>query len=219
MKRIIIAAIFILSLCLIGCGQQSQIKQDSSDVNFGSINDIEYSSSVIEEKNHQTTEVKEQTSILPEEETKSEEEAEDTVEEEYYEEEYYDYDTPQEYYYDDSYVDYSYDSGYSGTYYAEYSDLYNEDGPSHTMPGWHDGYLETYYNASLHYLAGTWTLDDEGFYHDENGRYVVGVDINDINPETGEQYQYGDVVDTGKGEGVVYDYGQGAHVHDFATNW
>ena len=106
-----------------------------------------------------------------------------------------------------------------GTYYAEYSDAYNTDGPSHTMPGWHDGYLETYYNASSHYLAGEWTLDSEGFYHDSNGRYVVGVDINDVNPDTGQQYQYGDVVDTGKGEGVVYDYGQGAHVHDFATAW
>ena len=114
----------------------------------------------------------------------------------------------------------SYTPSYSGgTYYAEYSDAYNTDGPSHTMPGWHDGYLETYYNASSHYLASEWTLDSEGFYHDSNGRYVVGVDINDVNPETGQQYQYGDVVDTGKGEGVVYDYGQGAHVHDFATAW
>lgn len=70
----------------------------------------------------------------------------------------------------------SYDAGYSsGIYYAEYSDAYNTDGPSHTMPGWYDGYLETYYNASSHYLAPTWTLDSEGFYHDENGRYVVGV--------------------------------------------
>ena len=104
-----------------------------------------------------------------------------------------------------------------GTYYAEYSDAYNTDGPSRTMPGWHDGYLETYYDASRHYLASEWTVDSEGFYHDSNGRYVVGVDINDVNPDTGQQYQYGDVVDTGKGEGVVYDYGQGAHVHDFAV--
>ena len=102
----------------------------------------------------------------------------------------------------------------SGIYYAEYSDAYNEDGPSHTMPGWYDGYLETYYNASGHYLAPTWTLDSEGFYHDENGRYVVGVEISHK-----DEMPYGTVVDTGKGEGVVYDYGQGAEVHDFATNW
>ena len=104
-----------------------------------------------------------------------------------------------------------------GTYYAEYSDAYNTDGPSRYMPGWHDGYLETYYDASRHYMASEWTVDSEGYYHDSNGRYVIGVDINDINPETGQGYQYGDVVDTGKGEAVIYDYGQGAHVHDFAV--
>ena len=109
----------------------------------------------------------------------------------------------------------SHDAGYSsGIYYAEYSDAYNTDGPSHTMPGWYDGYLETYYNASSHYLASTWTLDSEGFYHDENGRYVVGVEISHA-----DEMPYGAVVQTGKGEGVVYDYGAGAEVHDFATNW
>lgn len=114
-------------------------------------------------------------------------------------------------YYEPAYYDYT---PSSGIYYAEYSDAYNDDGPSHTMPGWHDGYLETYYNASGHYLASTWTLDSEGFYHDENGRYVVGVEISHK-----DEMPYGTVVDTGKGEGVVYDYGVGAEVHDFATNW
>ena len=116
------------------------------------------------------------------------------------------------YYYEPVYYDYT--PSYSGIYYAEYSDAYNDDGPSHTMPGWYDGYLETYYNASSHYLSSTWTLDSEGFYHDENGRYVVGVEISHK-----EEMPYGTVVQTGKGEGVVYDYGAGAEVHDFATNW
>ena len=117
----------------------------------------------------------------------------------------------QAYYYEPTYYAPSYDSG---IYYADYSDAYNTDGPSHTMPGWYDGYLETYYNASSHYLASTWTLDSEGFYHDENGRYVVGVEISHA-----DEMPYGTVVQTGKGEGVVYDYGSGAEVHDFATNW
>ena len=106
----------------------------------------------------------------------------------------------------------------SGTYYAEYSELYNTDGPSRTMPGWYDGYLETYYDASAHFMASEWTLDSDGYYHDSEGRYVIGVDVNDVNPETGEGYQYGDVVQTGKGEAVIYDFGQGAHVHDFAVS-
>lgn len=115
-------------------------------------------------------------------------------------------------YYEQQYYQPTYYGG--GIYYAEYSDAYNTDGPSHTMPGWYDGYLETYYNASSHYLAPTWTLDSEGFYHDENGRYVVGVEISHA-----DEMPYGTVVQTGKGEGVVYDYGAGAEVHDFATNW
>ena len=115
-------------------------------------------------------------------------------------------------YYEQQYYQPTYYGG--GIYYADYSDAYNTDGPSHTMPGWYDGYLETYYNASSHYLASTWTLDSEGFYHDENGRYVVGVEISHA-----DEMPYGTVVQTGKGEGVVYDYGAGAEVHDFATNW
>ena len=99
-----------------------------------------------------------------------------------------------------------------GIYVAEYSDAYNTDGPSRSMPGWYDGYLETYYDASRHYLASTWTVDSEGFYHDENGRYVIGVDVSHM-----DEMPYGTVVDTGKGEAVVYDYGSGAEVHDFAV--
>ena len=99
-----------------------------------------------------------------------------------------------------------------GIYVAEYSDAYNTDGPSRTMPGWYDGYLETYYDASRHYLASTWTVDSEGFYHDENGRYVIGVDVSHM-----DEMPYGTVVETGKGEAVVYDYGSGAEVHDFAV--
>ena len=112
-------------------------------------------------------------------------------------------------YYAQSYAPYY---GGGGIYVAEYSDAYNTDGPSRTMPGWYDGYLETYYDASRHYLASTWTVDSEGFYHDENGRYVIGVDVSHI-----DEMPYGTVVETGKGEAVVYDYGSGAEVHDFAV--
>jgi hypothetical protein len=113
-------------------------------------------------------------------------------------------------YYAQSYYAPSYGGG--GIYVAEYSDAYNTDGPSRSMPGWYDGYLETYYDASRHYLASTWTVDSEGFYHDENGRYVIGVDVSHI-----DEMPYGTVVETGKGEAVVYDYGSGAEVHDFAV--
>lgn len=105
------------------------------------------------------------------------------------------------------------ESEQAGGYEVEYDEMYNTDGPTRQMPGWHDGNLETYYNASNHFMADEWTVDDEGFYRDSEGRYVIGVD-----EESG--YSYGDVVETGKGEGVVYDYGSGiSNLHDFATIW
>ena len=115
-------------------------------------------------------------------------------------------------YYAQTYYEPTYYGG--GTYYAEYSDAYNTDGPSHTMPGWHDGYLETYYSSNVlyHYQTPEWSVDDEGFYRTDEGYYVVGVDINEGIP-------LGTVVDTGKGAAIVADYGSGAHVHDFYTNW
>lgn len=121
-----------------------------------------------------------------------------------------------EYEYQES--DYAAYSG-SGGYDMPYSELYGEHGPVPGMPGWYDGNVETIYEASGHYLASEWTLDSDGFYHDSEGRYVIGVSIDATNPDTGEGYKYGDVVQTGKGEAVVYDYGQGVNnVHDFATS-
>lgn len=119
---------------------------------------------------------------------------------------------------DDVEPDYQPTDGYYG-YVAEYDPMYNTDGPTREMPGWHDGYLETYYPASNHVWASEWTVDEDGFYHDSTGRYVIGVDKYDTNPNTGQPYQYGDIVETGKGEAVVLDYGQGARVHDFAVAW
>ena len=121
-----------------------------------------------------------------------------------------DYDETVYEYQESDYADYS----GSGTYYAEYNELYNDNGPSRSMPGWYDGYLETYYssNTMYHYRTDEWTVDDEGFYRDDQGRYIVGVDI-------AEGIDIGTEVETGKGTAVVMDYGSGAHVHDFYTNW
>ena len=121
-----------------------------------------------------------------------------------------DYDETVYEYQESDYADYS----GSGTYYAEYNELYNDNGPSRSMPGWYDGYLETYYssNTMRHYRTDEWTVDDEGFYRDDQGRYIVGVDI-------AEGIDIGTEVETGRGTAVVMDYGSGAHVHDFYTNW
>lgn len=102
----------------------------------------------------------------------------------------------------------------SGTYYAEYSELYNTDGPSRTMPGWHDGRVETYYSSNVlyHYRTGEWTVDDEGFYRTDEGYYVVGVSTGD--------YEIGDTFEGGKGTCIVMDYGDTSQpVTDYYTNW
>ena len=119
-----------------------------------------------------------------------------------------------------------YDTSYEPQYYedysgsdssnggAEYNAAYGDNGPNRDMPGWYDDHIETYYNASNHYLSSEWTLDDEGYYRDSEGRYVIGVGADDM-----DSMPYGTVVQTGRGEAVVYDYGTATGVHDFATNW
>ena len=121
---------------------------------------------------------------------------------------------PEEEYYEEPYYEEAYYDG-GGGYEIPYSDMYNSDGPTREMPGWHDGNVETYYSSNVLYHSRTseWTADEEGFYRDSEGRYVIGVDIN-------SGLQYGDEVETGKGTAVVVDYGAGvSNVHDFYTNW
>ncbi len=131
----------------------------------------------------------------------AEEEAEEPYEEAYEPE-----------YYEASYGYYEPTYGTYSIYNPALHDAYNADGPSATMPGYFDGYVETYYDASAHFMAGEWMVDGEGFYHDSEGRYVIGVGIDHIG-----EMPYGTEVETGKGTAVVYDYGYGSDVHDFAV--
>ena len=104
---------------------------------------------------------------------------------------------------------------YEQVEYAEpdYS-AYNEDGPTRSMPGYYDGHVETYYSSNVlrHYRTDEWTPDDEGFYRDGDGYYIVGVGIND-------GHHLGDVIDTGKGKAIVSDFGTATNDVDFYTNW
>lgn len=115
-------------------------------------------------------------------------------------------------YYGGGYVD---SGGYSGgDWYADYSAAYNSDGPSRTMPGWHDGRKETYYSSNVlyHYRTGEWTVDDEGFYRTDEGYYVVGVSMGD--------YALGDTFEGGKGTCYVADFGwTDEPITDYYTNW
>ena len=111
-------------------------------------------------------------------------------------------------YYAPTYVDYGSSGG------AEYG----ENGPTRSMPGYYDGHKETYFSSNVlyHYKTPEWTVDDEGFYHDENGYYVVGVGYDEFTTTR----PLGTIIETGKGEAIVCDTGYTAEpLVDFYTNW
>lgn len=74
-----------------------------------------------------------------------------------------------------------------------------------------DSDTETWYssNAAYHYRTNEWTPDDEGYYRDADGYYVVASD----------DYPEGSVVTTSKGEAKVYDSGTDSGNIDMYVNW
>lgn len=83
----------------------------------------------------------------------------------------------------------------------------------------YNGRTETWYSSNqlYHYRTGEWSVDDEGYYRDDQGRYVVAVSENEVNPDTGEPYTEGDTIETSKGTGIVLDSGCDDGVTDFYT--
>jgi len=94
---------------------------------------------------------------------------------------------------------------YAPTY--EPSDgLTREGGVNH-----HEGRTETYYSSAVTHHVDTdqWTADEEGFYRDQEGRYVVAA----------SDMERGTVFEGSKGECVVLDSGCAAGVTDYYTRW
>ena len=106
---------------------------------------------------------------------------------------------------------YEYEPEY--TYYEDYSGYqaasYTGDGFQQQGVRYHDGRTETWYssNQAYHHRTSEWTVDDEGYYRDGDGHYVVAA--SDM-PE-------GTVFETSKGEAIVLDNGCDAGVTDFYT--
>lgn len=75
----------------------------------------------------------------------------------------------------------------------------------------YNGRTETYYSSNVlyHYRTGEWTPDEEGFYRDENGYYVVAA----------SNYEQGTVIETSRGDAIVLDSGCDDGVTDFYVNW
>lgn len=100
---------------------------------------------------------------------------------------------------------------YYEPYYTSYS--YPDEGGL-TMSGgvyYHDGRRETWYSSNVlyHYRTSEWTLDDEGFYRDADGYYVVAA----------SDMEQGTVFEGSKGECKVYDSGCADGTTDYYVGW
>ena len=101
---------------------------------------------------------------------------------------------------------------YDGGWVESYSTSYSGDGfMQEGVRAGVDSDTETWYssNAAYHYRTSEWTPDDEGYYRDSDGYYVVA--SND--------YAEGTVVNTSKGEAKVYDSGTDSGNIDMYVNW
>lgn len=109
-----------------------------------------------------------------------------------------------------------YESGVTA-YYAPANDTLSADyGVSDGLNSWsgvnyHDGRTETYYSSNVlyHYRTPELTLDDEGFWRDSDGYYVVAA----------SDMEQGATFEGSKGECKVYDCGCSDGVTDYYVNW
>lgn len=106
------------------------------------------------------------------------------------------------------------DEWYVGDYYepAYYESDYSGDGfMQEGVRAGVDSDTETWYssNVAYHYRTSEWTPDDEGYYRDADGYYVVASD----------DYPEGTVVTTSKGEAKVYDSGTDSGNIDMYVAW
>ena len=103
---------------------------------------------------------------------------------------------------------------YEPTYYAPtYSGVQGNPDGLNSFVGVieYDGRRETAYSSNVlyHYRTSEWTADEQGFYHDSEGRYVVAA----------SDMEQGTVFEGSKGECKVYDCGCADGVTDYYVNW
>lgn len=100
-------------------------------------------------------------------------------------------------------------SGSNDTYWAE--SVASDGLNSFTGVNYHEGRTETFYSSNVlyHYRTPEWTLDEEGFYRDSEGRYVVAA----------SDMEHGTVFQGSKGECIVLDCGCAPGITDYYVNW
>ena len=112
---------------------------------------------------------------------------------------------------EETYEEEYYEEYYGDEYYEEYSPSYSGDGFQQEGVREYEGRTETWYSSqtAYHYRTSEWSVDDEGYYRDSEGYYVVAA--SDV-PE-------GTVIDGTKGECKVYDSGCDDGVTDYYVAW
>ena len=103
---------------------------------------------------------------------------------------------------------------YYEPYYGGYDYSYSSNGDGFMQAGVRDGVngtTETWYssNSAYHYRTGEWTADENGYYRDSDGYYVVA----------SEDHAEGEVIETSVGQARVYDGGCESGVVDFYVNF
>lgn len=93
----------------------------------------------------------------------------------------------------------------------EQADGYSGGLTAQSGVNYYDGRTETFYSSAVlwHYRTNEWMVDDEGFYRDPEGRYVVAA----------SDMEQGTVFQGSKGECIVLDSGCAAGVTDYYVNW
>ena len=95
-----------------------------------------------------------------------------------------------------------------------YSESYDYPTEGLTMQGgvnYYDGRRETWYSSNVlyHYRTSEWYVDEEGFYRDSDGFYVVAA----------SDMEQGTVFEGSKGECKVYDSGCAEGTTDYYVKW
>ena len=100
---------------------------------------------------------------------------------------------------------------YDGGWVESYEPSYSGDGFMQEGVRDYNGRTESWYSSQTlyHYRTNEWSVDDEGYYRDDEGRYVVAA--SDV-PE-------GTEIETSKGTGIVLDSGCDEGVTDFYVAW
>lgn len=96
-------------------------------------------------------------------------------------------------------------------YYDDAPSYDNGDGFASQGRRYYNGGTETWYTSpgDPYDVQDQWTVDDEGYFRDQDGYYVVASD----------EYGDGEIIDTSKGEARVWDHGSGVGNTDFYVDF